>query len=116
MRKATTVLVTALLGSGAVMAIATPASAGHSACGTVDVSTDKGYEKLFARSAANDTRATGHYDLVRDGLRLWTESNTGTDKVTGYHDLKRPVDLADQNRQADYDLVVKNTSNGSVPG
>ena len=32
----------------------------------------------------SETRATGHVDFLRDGLHVWTESNTSTDKAAGY--------------------------------
>jgi hypothetical protein len=34
--------------------------------------------------ALSDTRATGHYEVVGTGLRLWTEGSNGTDKVAEY--------------------------------
>ena len=36
----------------------------------------------------DDTRATGHKEFLRNGLHLWTEGTTSTDKVTAYF----PVD------------------------
>lgn len=32
----------------------------------------------------SDTRATGHYEVVGTGLRIWTEGSTSTDKVAEY--------------------------------
>ena len=32
----------------------------------------------------SETRATGHVEFMRDGLHVWTESNTSTDKAAGY--------------------------------
>lgn len=32
-----------------------------------------------------ETRDTGHNELVQGGLRVWTESNTSTDKAAGYY-------------------------------
>ena len=32
----------------------------------------------------SDTRATGHYEVVGTGLRIWTEGATSTDKVAEY--------------------------------
>ena len=34
--------------------------------------------------ALGDTRATGHYEFLREGIHLWTEGNTSTDKVAEY--------------------------------
>lgn len=35
-------------------------------------------------AALSDTRATGHYEVVGSGLRIWTEGSTSTDKVAEY--------------------------------
>src|SRR5262245_37594682 len=32
----------------------------------------------------SDTRATGHLDFLKEGVRLWTEGNTSTDKAAEY--------------------------------
>ncbi len=32
----------------------------------------------------SETRATGHVDFLRDGLHVWTEGATSTDKAAGY--------------------------------
>ena len=32
----------------------------------------------------SQTRATGHVDFLKNGLHVWTESNTSTDKAAGY--------------------------------
>lgn len=47
-------------------------------------------------TAANftETRATGHYDFTADGLHIWTESNTSTDKVAFYAPLGIPLSSA----------------------
>jgi hypothetical protein len=34
--------------------------------------------------ALSDTRATGHYEVIGTGLRVWTEGATSTDKVAEY--------------------------------
>lgn len=39
------------------------------------------------------TRATGHHEFRADGVRVWTEGATATDKAAGYFDVG--VDLAD---------------------
>ena len=39
----------------------------------------------------SDTRATGHYEVVGTGLRLWTEGSTGTDKVAEYVGTSTPL-------------------------
>ena len=36
-------------------------------------------------------RATGHYDVVSGGLRVWTEGNGPTDKVAEYIDTNTPL-------------------------
>lgn len=33
----------------------------------------------------SETRATGHNEVTANGLRVWTESNTSTDKAAGYY-------------------------------
>ena len=38
----------------------------------------------------SDTRATGHYAVTADGLHIWTEGATSTDKVAAYY----PTDFA----------------------
>ena len=35
-------------------------------------------------SALSDTRATGHVEFLKDGLHVWTEGNTSTDKAAEY--------------------------------
>jgi len=37
------------------------------------------------------TRATGHNDFLADGVHVYTEGNTSTDKAAGYFDLHRPL-------------------------
>lgn len=32
----------------------------------------------------SETRATGHYEITEEGLRIWTEGTTSTDKSAGY--------------------------------
>lgn len=39
----------------------------------------------------SQTRATGHYALVDDGLHIWTEGATSTDKVAGYLPVQLPL-------------------------
>jgi hypothetical protein len=41
--------------------------------------------------ANSDTRATGHYDFLKEGIRLYTESNTSTDKVAEYFPVGKPL-------------------------
>lgn len=38
-----------------------------------------------------DTRATGHYALTLNGLHIWTEGATSTDKVAGYYATSFPL-------------------------
>ena len=47
-------------------------------------------------AALSDTRATGHYEVVGTGLRVWTESNTSTDKVAEYVATDTPLADAGQ--------------------
>ncbi len=39
----------------------------------------------------SDTRATGHYDFLSEGIHVWTEGSTGTDKVAEYFPLTGQV-------------------------
>lgn len=41
----------------------------------------------------SETRSTGHNVFLEDGVRVYTESNTSTDKAAGYFDVD--IDLAD---------------------
>ncbi|GAA1516724.1 Ig-like domain-containing protein [Agromyces terreus] len=41
-----------------------------------------------------ETRATGHYERTADGLHIWTEGTTSTDKVAGYLGVDLPLDEA----------------------
>lgn len=59
--------------------------------------------------ALSDTRATGHYEVQGTGLRVWTESNTSTDKVAEYVDTDTPLaDVGDPS--LDYDATA-----GTIP-
>ncbi|MGY1650957.1 hypothetical protein [Geodermatophilus sp. SYSU D01119] len=61
--------------------------------------------------ALSDTRATGHYAVVGDGLRIWTEGTTSTDKVAEYVETDTPLA-----RVGEPSLDFRNTSGGGVPG
>lgn len=39
----------------------------------------------------SDTRATGHYALTPNALRIWTEGTTSTDKSAGYYATNFPL-------------------------
>jgi hypothetical protein len=64
--------------------------------------------------ADSDTRATGHYEVVGTGLRIWTEGNTGTDKVAEY--VTTSTTLATVSGGSEPTLEFTNTSGGGVPG
>jgi hypothetical protein len=68
--------------AGAVVALAGPASA--AGAGTIHVPSD------FDQSL-QDTRATGHYEVVGNALHVWTEGHTSTDKVAEYVDTSVPL-------------------------
>ncbi len=57
----------------------------------------------------SQSRATGHNDFVADGLHVWTEGDTSTDKAAGYRALSIP--LADV-PLADVGSVSMDLSNG----
>ncbi|WP_148077061.1 hypothetical protein [Nocardioides aurantiacus] len=63
------------------LALAGPAQA---ASGTILVPDD--FNPTYS-----DTRATGHYEVQGAGLRVFTESNTSTDKVAEYVDTNTPL-------------------------
>ncbi|TFV91339.1 hypothetical protein [Blastococcus sp. CT_GayMR16] len=59
--------------------------------------------------ALSDTRATGHYEVVGSGLRIWTDGSGSTDKVAEYVDTDVP--LADVGEPTlDY-----TTTSGTIP-
>lgn len=117
MRKTVSALTAALVGGGVVVATATSASASaNEPCGDFPVTTDEQYEAMFASSPYDDTRATGNYDLIPEGLRVWTEGATSTDKVTGYRDLTTPVPLAGNDADTDYAITYAGTPTGILPG
>ena len=62
-------------------------------------------------AAISDTRATGHFEVVGTGLHIWTDGNSGTDKVAEYVDTN--VALAGIGEPT---LEFTNTSGGGVPG
>lgn len=58
----------------------------------------------------SQTRATGHFELVDGGLRIWTEGATSTDKVAGYLPVDIPLASASS-------VGVEYTATfGSLPG
>jgi hypothetical protein len=85
---------------GAMVAFAGPAQA---ATAVIHVPSD-------FNPALSDTRATGHYQVVGSGLRVWTEGSTGTDKVAEYVNTNTP--LAGVGEPA---LSVVNNSTGTTP-
>ena len=68
----------AIATAGLVIGYAPAAHAAQIVLTPVDVNTDA-------------TRATGHNDFLEDGVHVWTEGNTSTDKAAGYFDLHRPL-------------------------
>lgn len=93
---------TAALAGLAVALVTTPALA--AGAGTISVPDD------FV-PALSDTRATGSYTVVGDGLQVTTTGTTSTDKVAEYVATKTP--LADAGEPS---LEFANTSGGGVPG
>src|SRR5690606_4476910 len=62
----------------------------------------------------SETRATGHNELVADGLRIWTEGATSTDKAAGYYATDFPLSgLGDQSIA---DALDYEASFGITPG
>ena len=108
----------AAAGALAVAALAYAAPAAHAATTFITP----------AQLNTNETRATGHNDFVADGVRVWTEGNTSTDKAAGYFAVN--ADLADVGEPSmdavrndpsttlrpGMQLVVDFDGNGSVDG
>ena len=44
-----------------------------------------------SRVDVSQTRSTGHNDFLTDGVRVWTEGSTSTDKAAGYFDVHKPL-------------------------
>lgn len=72
------VTVTAVSAAGLALAGAPQARAAQVALTPVQVDTSA-------------TRATGHNDFLADGVRVWTEGSTSTDKAAGYFDVDLPL-------------------------
>ena len=76
--------------------------------------------------ARSDTRATGHYEVVGSGLRVWTEGSTSTDKVAEYVATSTPLaDVGEPSLEytptsgtvpPGYQLVVDFDGDGSSDG
>ncbi len=108
---------TALAGA-AVSALAFAGTA-QAASGTIMVPDD-------FNPALSDTRTTGHYQVEGTGLRVWTESNTSTDKVAEYVDTSTPLaGIGEPSLNSTtnsgtippgYQLLVDFDGNGSVDG
>jgi hypothetical protein len=62
-------------------------------------------------SAASDTRATGHYEVIGSGLRIYTTGSTSTDKVAEYVTTSTPLSAVGEPA-----LTFTNTTGGGVPG
>ncbi len=90
----------ALAGLAAALAAAPALAAGPS---TITVRDD------FVE-ALSGTRATGHYEVVGTGLRLWTEGSTSTDEVTEH--VARSTALAATGEPS---LDFTDTTGGGVP-
>lgn len=94
-----------VVASGAVIAgtFVSPSGAAGAGAGTISVPDD--FDPTLS-----DTRATGHYDVVGTGLRVWTESNMGTDKVAEYVATSTP--LASTGEPS---LNYTNNTDGTIP-
>jgi hypothetical protein len=62
----------------------------------------------------SDTRSAGHYNLLTDGLRIWTDDASNQAKVAGYF----PTDfaLADAGTQSIADSISYDATTGITPG
>lgn len=61
-----------------------------------------------------ETRATGHNALLANGLHIWTEGATSTDKVAGYHPVNFP--LANLGNQTIAQSIDYTAATGTAPG
>ncbi|MBC7764438.1 hypothetical protein H7Y29_01860 [Microbacteriaceae bacterium] len=77
-------------------------------CTTTPTTTVSKYEDF---ADYNDTRATGHTKFLSNGLRIWTDGATSTDKVAWYNAVT-PYSLADIGVPS---IDYTNTA-GGVPG
>ena len=101
----------------AVSVVAAPALA----AGTATIQVPSGFDPAYS-----DTRATGHYEVVGTGLRVWTEGATSTDKVAEYVDTTTPLAAAGEPAleytpttgtiAPGFQLVVDFDGNGSPDG
>ncbi|WKW87081.1 membrane protein [Microbacterium phage Nicole72] len=48
-------------------------------------------DTLAPRFDYSETRATGHFEATEDGLHIWTEGSTSTDKVALYRSVSVPL-------------------------
>ena len=53
--------------------------------------TDRQIRKADFVTQLSDTRATGHYDFLSEGIHVWTEGATSTDKVAEYWAIGTPL-------------------------
>ncbi|SDT31050.1 hypothetical protein SAMN04488543_3668 [Friedmanniella luteola] len=90
--------------AGLVLAASAVLPASAAGAGTITVPDD------FVKTLS-DTRATGHYEVVGSGLRIWTEGRTSTDKVAEYVATSTPLAAA-----GEPSLDFTDTSSGGVPG
>jgi hypothetical protein len=106
------------LAAAALSAMAFSTTA-YAAAGTIQVPSD-------FDPALSDTRATGNYEVVGTGLRVWTEGNTSTDKVAEYVASSTPLaDAGEPNLEytptsgtipPGFQLVVDFDNDGSADG
>jgi hypothetical protein len=61
----------------------------------------------------SETRATGHNDFVPDGVRVWTEGTTSTDKAAGYFAVDQDLATAGE---PSMDSVRNNMTTTLKPG
>ncbi|MET3770322.1 hypothetical protein ABIB15_003032 [Marisediminicola sp. UYEF4] len=90
-----------VLAVGIALAVAAPANAASAVL----------YVPDDFEASLSDTRATGHYELVGSGLRVYTDGATSTDKVAEY--IGTSTRLATVGEPT---LEFTNTSLGGTPG
>jgi hypothetical protein len=77
--------------AAATLALTVAATLGLGVAAAQGAPTDHDVRASDFIAASSDTRATGHKDFLKEGIRLWTEGNTSTDKVAEYFAVNQPL-------------------------
>jgi len=99
--KKTSIALAGVLAVGLALVVALPANAASAVL----------YVPDDFEAALSDTRATGHYEVLGTGLRVYTDGATSTDKVAEYVTTSTPLATV-----GEPSLDFTNTSGGGTPG